>query len=527
MRRTLLGLALFACTPALAAKGAGVDVPDLPGTYTLGTPGAGAGDRPWWVTDADPALQALVTEGLSANLDVAQAQDRIDQAAALKLSATSALLPALNVEGAINAQPACLRFASLLGDGDTCADEGTLYFSGATRLTLGLEVDLTGRNVLGVQAAAHDLVAAHADRDTAALALASRIAGAWYDAALQQARLDLLERQLDVDRQLLEVVQLRLDRGEASAVEVLQQRQVVAALQAQLPLVRAAHRIAGQQLAVLLGRAPEDAPDTSAARLAELAPAPSTGTPDDLVDHRPDLAAADARFTSAWQRRMAAERQFLPTLRLSANGSWNYQNTAGSSAFGGGTSAALVPLYTEVGINRAAINQGLLAAGLDPLPDITVPDTSGSGTDTGIEVQNWFNWGIGATLTIPIFNGGRNVANLRAARAAERLAAHAATKARLDALARTESALTQDTEQVRRLDAVREQAQAASDAFDAARERYASGIGDYLTVLSTLVTSQNADLAALQAQRDALAARIQLHEALGGSWAHDLVGGSR
>ena len=44
---------------------------------------------------------------------------------AIAVGATSALLPALNVEGAINAQPACLRFASLLGDGDTCADEGT------------------------------------------------------------------------------------------------------------------------------------------------------------------------------------------------------------------------------------------------------------------------------------------------------------------------------------------------------------------------------------------------------------------
>ena len=130
-------------------------------------------------------------------------------------------------------------------------------------------------------------------------------------------------------------------------------------------------------------------------------------------------------------------------------------------------------------------------------------------------------------MSFPIFSGGRNIAALKQARAAERAAAQQYSAAQLNAVSAVEAALASDREQRMRLDAVREQATAADHAFTAARDRYADGIGDYLTVLTTMVTKQNAEIAALQAHRDALGARIQLHEALGGPWAQTLDGGSR
>jgi outer membrane protein TolC len=276
---------------------------------------------------------------------------------------------------------------------------------------------------------------------------------------------------------------------------------------------------------VLVGRAPEDAPADLPTELPELPPLAGTGSPDDLEDHRPDLRAAQARFTSSWQRRLATERAFLPRLTVSASGSWNVQNDAGQIAFGGGADTT-AELFAAVATHRAVINQGLVAQGLEPLPDLTVPDT-GTGTDDGITWNNWFNFNFGAAITIPIFNGGRNIASLKQARATERAATHALGQARLEALAQVETALVSEREQRTRLDLTRDRASDARLAFRAARDRYAEGVGDFLQLLTALVTAQVADLQAVQAHRDAITARIQLHEALGGTWTEDLPGGSR
>jgi Outer membrane protein len=176
-----------------------------------------------------------------------------------------------------------------------------------------------------------------------------------------------------------------------------------------------------------------------------------------------------------------------------------------------------------VAINREAIRAA--GAPLDPVqpPDL---DQGGGDDDGGTGFQSWFNWGFGGQISVPLVLGGRNIASLRASRAAERIAARTLDSRRLAAWGEVESALETDAARRTYLEAIAEQADTAREALEAARQRYGEGVGDYLTLLSNLVASQNADLSLVQARRDALGARIALHDALGGAWTRDLAGGA-
>lgn len=506
--RSVLALALLAPLSALADPGAGVSIPAPPATFS----GHTADDAPaaaWWTALGDPRLTALVEDALAGNRDLAVVRERVRAADALHFQALTPLLPSLSLDGNLSATPASLRFAQFTGgEAEGTEDEGLYYFA-STTFNASLDVDVSGRSVLGVQAATQDVRAARADADQLAATIASRVGGAWLDAGLQASRLSTLERLASANRDVLQVVELRFARGEASAVDILQQRQQVASLEAQVPLVRAARTVAEQQLVTLLGRMPENVPTGLPDALPELSTAPSPGSPADLLDARPDLRAAELRLTSAWQRRVASERGFLPTLRLTANAGWSFTNNAGASGLGGGggsTAAAFGQLEEFI-------------QGIDPsFPGFDLD--SGSSTPSG--PQQWFTWGFGGSFSVPIFNGGRAIASLKSARASERIAAEQLASSRIAAWSQVEAARATDTQQQLRLDAVRAQRDAARAAYDAARSRYAEGIGDYLTVLTTLVSLQNAELSALQAHRDALAARISLHDALGGAWTERL-----
>lgn len=489
-------------TTALAAPAPDEAPPLAAQAHGLGGPTSG---DPWWHDLGGPELRAWVDEALGANLDLTVARDRIAAADAAQLQALTALLPSLSLDTNLNATPASLRFAAFTGG--TADEIKGLYYLASSTFNASVELDIAGRNALTVAAAGGDEDAARADADHLAQGIAARVAGAWFDATLAAERLALLDRLVQHNRDLLAVVELRFGRAEATGLDVLQQRQQILALEAQRPLVQAQRAVALQTLGLLAGRRADDAPTAAADALPPLRASPALPEPADIFQSRADLRASSLRLASAHQRRVAAERSFLPTLRVSANAGWSFTNNKGSEAFSSGPSLAdqLAPLVD-------VIQQ------LDPT--FTGFDDGGQSRPTGF--QSWFTWGFGGQLSVPIFNGGRSLAQLRQARAAESTAAHSLTSAHLAAWAAVESAAATDQQQQIRQGALAEQVAAAKQTWELARQRYGEGVGDYLSVLTSLSTWQNAEITALQAHRDALAARIQLLDALGGTWNQDL-----
>ncbi len=433
-------------------------------SYSQPSAGAPAAE-PWWRGFGDPVLAELVEEGLSSNRDLAATWSRALQAEALARQGLAGLLPSLSADLSASSAPLdSLGF--MFGTGGLQSDDAPeLYHSGKAGLELSWQADIWGRQALSWRSGRYDAQAAAGDRDALALALSASIAGFWYDLVAAGAQQALSEEQVQVSASLLELAELRFERGEVTALDVLQQRQQLAGSRATLPAVRAQRRLLEQQLQVLLGRPPSHPPPSPPAALPEPPAEAAIGEPADLLALRPDLRAALARLEARRAERKAATRQLLPSL----------------------------------GFSGEAGRQWMVSE----------------------ETRELDSWSIGAGLSVPIFQGGQVRAAVQAARAAEQAAARDLDQALLTALAEVEGALVQQQEYAERLAAYREQALWAERAFDESRQRYKEGLVTYVNVLTALQASQQAQLSSLAAQRDLLGARIALHQALGGHWIRD------
>ncbi|MDJ0766576.1 MAG: TolC family protein [Myxococcota bacterium] len=445
---------------------------ELPERFT-NTPAGSPLDNnntPFWHRLGDPMLADLIRTGLAGNFDIASARHRIAQAEAAARQQKAALLPSVSVEAAYNISPynavgTGLEIDPIPGmtpDGDTQIRHAVSALLKASYL-----LDITGRNYVERQAALQDAAAAKADAETAALNLAALIALTYFDVVAAKMRRTVIEEQIETNAALLELMEARLDTGSANALDVLQQRQQLAATTSQLPLAKSAVETGQNQLALLIGATSVDDLPQIPRILPDLSADPAVGTPGHLIDARPDLRAQSARVAAAEQRKKGAFRTLLPSLGLTG----------------------------QVGYQMNYIDQ----------------------LDDG-EI-----WGVGLLLSIPIFEGGRNRAVLQQVSAAQSAVENTYRQAALSAVEQVQSALVRFGEQHRFYKAVRSQRDAAQTAFTEAKERYMVGLSDYLNVLVTLGTYQQVQLSVVQARRDLIIHRVHLLAALGGGWTRHLL----
>ena len=462
MRRTLLlAAALFSISsPALAGEPSDDRYVNAP----LQTSAARVDD--WWTRFGDPRLDAIVGTGLVQSYDLATADTRIDEADALVQQNLAPLLPTLTWDTSATMAPTDslgFQFGGAVG-GQVDPMTGmpievpNLYWTGSSVLVARLGIDLSGREVVNHRAAKRDVEAAELDRANSSLRLVASLVNAYYDIVAAEAQLRIVEGQLETSRALLEVMELRFEAGQVTGVDLLQQRQQVASTEVLLPQARQQVKTFEQRLSVLMGERPRE-DFAVAAELPALPPTPALGRPSELGQRRPDLAAAETRASSADLRVKNAKRQYVPSLNLQAQG----------------------------GVQAIRI------------------------TDFN---SQWF-WNAGATLSVPIYQAGRRQSTVRQRQAQARRAEVDVDAKTVTAIQEVESALVAERERSEALEIYQRQAKAADAAFDAARQRYLDGDGDYLSVLSALNTSRQAELSVVTAQRDLISARVSLHQALG------------
>lgn len=338
----------------------------------------------------------------------------------------------------------------------------------ADRFDLGLsvswEVDVWGRLAKTSSAAAADAVAAAADLEYARQSIAARTAQAWFLAVAGRA-LVALEQDLATQRErVLRITRSRLDVGEAKPTDLdLAEGQTASSRDAVLA-ARGGVDAALRSLEALLGRYPAADVETGA-ELPPLPPSPPVGLPSELLERRPDVVAADRRVAAAFERVGAAKAAKLPRLALTA---------------GGGTAS-----------------EGL-ASLLDPKQAV---------------------WNLGANLLGPLFDGGERDAQVRIAQANEQAALADYVKVAQRAFLEVETAL--GNERVLRAREV-ELADATirlRRARDAAELRYREGDATILDVDQIHTDHARAARALLQVRQELLQQRLNLHLALGGSFA--------
>ncbi|HJL50495.1 MAG TPA: TolC family protein, partial [Polyangiaceae bacterium LLY-WYZ-15_(1-7)] len=420
------------------------------------------GDDRWWLRYEDPTLHALVEQSLGANVSLRARWAALQQARALATQAAAARYPQVSAQGGVSFN----RSFSAIGTSRSLQVSGSLPVS--------YEVDLFGRWRGQHEAAELDAEATRLDIETLALSTSAQVAEAWYSVVDARARQRILAEQLEVNERYLELTRLRFEQGLANALDVHQQRRQTQASRAQLELVDDEVALLVQQLAVLLGQPPSELGGLEARdQFPPLGPTPATAVPATVVWARPDVRAAQQRVRAADWRVGSAIASRLPSIRLSVTPGYAWQrNELDSPAF----------------------------------------------PDRGAQTANDWTFNAGATLTVPLFDGFAGRGQVEANEAALQAQVETLSQTVLNALLEVEGALVQERQQKRNVELLEEQVAIAEETLTSARDRYRSGLSDFLPVLTALVAQQGAQLNLQAAKRQLVSRRIQLHRALGGDW---------
>ncbi|KAA3621886.1 MAG: TolC family protein [Proteobacteria bacterium] len=400
----------------------------------------------WWRSLPDAQLDALQRTALAANPDLLATEARLAQAAALARKTGAQLAP--QIEAGLSSS----------------TTDGTDSHTGS--LAASYELDLWGRLDAEAESARQSWRASREALDAAAITLTAEVADTWYQFIEQGGQIDLLNQQQEINRQTLELIELRFDRGKVQATDVLQQRQLVESAEASLASARAEQAVLEHQLEALLGLSPTT-PGASlpAGELIELPPLPATGLPVDLVRNRPDV------------------REAFHTLRAS--------------------------------------EADVAAAVADRFPSITL---SAALTTTAGSLGGLFNdWVtvLAGELLGPVFDGGQREAEVDRTRAAARAALHDYSSTLVSALTEVEDALVREQQQLLRLQSLDRQLELTAEVVERMRYNYTKGTVDYLDVLDALRTHQDLQRDQLTARRTLLSYRIALHRALATGWYAD------
>lgn len=273
----------------------------------------------WWEGFNDPLLSKFVTDALSQNLDLAQATARVTQSRAGLGAASAALLPSANVsgQGARAYQSDETPLGQVLSSRPDYNRYGNSY---EADLNAGWEIDLFGGLRRGREAALADYQASEAGVAATRLAVAAQTADIYITLRGLQARLDIAEKQVRTQQELLEKVKLLQTKGLVPMFQVRQAEGALAQIQATVPALRTGLDSAMNALDVMLGTPP----GTHRRQLALSAAIPqapqltSTGTPADLLRRRPDVIVAERNLAASNARIGVAMSEYYPKFTLSA-----------------------------------------------------------------------------------------------------------------------------------------------------------------------------------------------------------------
>jgi NodT family efflux transporter outer membrane factor (OMF) lipoprotein len=273
----------------------------------------------WWQGFDDPELARIIGRVVAQNLDLAAAMARVDQARAAAREAGAALLP----QGSLDAQVA-RQYQSVDGP----LGEIGSYLPGYRRnqtlqaVSAGAswEWDVAGGLHRGAEAAQAEAQAAEASGTGVRVSLAAEAADAYFRVRGAQSRIALAQQQVDTEQRLLDLVQLRLTNGLATAREQAQAEALVLQARATLPPLQTEMEQQLNRLDVLMGSAPGTyrSEVLSSAQHFVVPSVDTDGGPAMLLRRRPDVIAAERQLAASNARIGEATAEYYPKVSLSA-----------------------------------------------------------------------------------------------------------------------------------------------------------------------------------------------------------------
>ncbi len=424
----------------------------------------------WWTVFNDATLNQLEQQAMRDNPGIKASAQRLLQAQAQLGTLRAAQAPTVAVGTSVANSRSSQNTSQAIMLGRRTI-EGNNYTLGAS---MSYELDVWGRVARVVEAADAQVLAAQDDRDSVILLLSSQLATTYWQLRGTDAELVILNEALATRRETEQLVKARFDAGLSNELDVSRSRIERANAEADLHEVQRQRNTLEHALATLVGvspstplLAPKQVSGSNVQAGAELPapPAIPVGLPATLLAQRPDLAASVALLRAANAQIGVAEGAFYPSLSLT--GSFGYASESLSQLVQG---------------SSRQFSIGPLA------------------------------------LSLPVFDGGRNKANLALAKSRydEAVANHEAKL--LAALREVEDALSDVQQRAKQGEVQQQSQQAAKRALEVATARYERGVSTYLDVTDAQRSALAADRAAAQINTQRLLAAVAVARSLGAGW---------
>jgi multidrug efflux system outer membrane protein len=446
---------LSACQLAPEQNKLALPVPDA---YASGTNQAQVSPLKWQQFFNDKKLQALITQSLEHNKDLQIAVLNVQRVRGLYQIEDSALYPSLDFNGSGTRQ----RLPASLSSGSDATISS--QYSATVGIT-SYELDIWGKVRNQSTQALQTLYSTELSQYSTQVSLVAELANAWLNYAADQQLLALAQETLTSQQSSLSLTQKSFDLGAASKITLEQLKSTVATAKVDIATYKRLLKRDKNALDLLVGQsvANDLLPDKALHSLLSLPEVP-VGLPSDLLTQRPDIKAAEHKLLAANANIGIARAAFYPSISLTAN--------AGSAS--------------------------------NDLSDLF---NSGSGT-----------WSFVPSVNLPIFNMGRNSANLDVAKAEQEIAVATYQQKIQQAFREVADALADREGYQEQLVALDMLLKSRQSTFDLSQARYDNGVDSYLQVLDAQRTWYSAQQQNIVGQQALLASQISLYKVVGGGW---------
>lgn len=428
----------------------------------------GANMADWWKKLHDPQLNELIEHAIANNHDIRIAFSRILEARANKGVAQSEQLPKINAgasASALRLSETGLETANLPANAVENFDPTQELYEGG--FDASWEVDLFGRVKRSIEAADAEIGISEAGLEDAMVTLLSEVARNYVEIRLVQAKIDITETNLELQRKTLDLTVKRFNHGMDTRLNITRSEALIADTEARIPALKAKEKILRHRIATLLGETPNYLNQVLDNK-PEIPSFPNdivVGIPADLLRNRPDIRSAERGLAAQVARIGIAESDFYPRLRFKGS----------------------------VGLSTVDIQ--------------------------GATLDNSWIGSFGPSFTWAILDGGAIRSRVAAADARAKTALVLYERVVIRAYEEVENALVEHAEELRRREHLKQAVSANMDANELSSRLYSSGLVDYINVLDTQRELLKTQETLIESNAIVTYSIISLYKAFGGGMA--------
>lgn len=416
----------------------------------------------WWQLFGNKELSDLIELAERNNYNVRMALRRIDIAQNALKAARSPLYPTVDLSAGWTATQQSGRTTKHI-----MKTEAMNYFQLVA--SMQWEIDVFGRVKAQEKLQKASLEVSRADRDAVLVSVAASVAKAYFQLRVAQAELQVARTHIESQEKIEHITEVREETGLASGLDVSQAKQVMLQTRAMIPQLEQTIRSSINALAMLTGRYPDDLAyllkgNTALPELSKVTP---VGIPADLLRRRPDIVQTEKMLAEYAAQVGIAEKDFLPTLSLSAS--------AGTAAHN--------PLRLFTGRS--------------------------------------YTWEIAPQISWTAFDGMARKYRTNEAKLQLEAGVDNYNMVVLTAYQEVENAMAIYSSALEAIDIDTKLLEQANETMRLSLDLYKQGLTDFSNVADAQISTLTARNRQLSDQGEALAALVTLYQALGGGWGYD------